>query len=68
MNVYGGEQTDVSGINYGKVFISPITYAGSTLSQSRKEDIISFIKPRMTLGLTPLIINPDILYIRKYIS
>ena len=68
LNVYGGEKTDVSGINYGKVFISPITQAGSSLSQSRKNDILAFIKLRMTIGLTPIIINPDIIYIRNDIT
>jgi hypothetical protein len=68
LHVYGGEQTDISGINFGKVYISPVTKAGSSLSDSRKNDIISFIYDKMTVGLTPVIINPDFLYIRNDID
>ena len=68
LHVYGGEQSDISGINFGKVYISPVTKAGSSLSDSRKDDIISFISNKMTVGLTPVIINPDYLYIRNDIT
>lgn len=64
VNVYGGESiTDSYGVEYGKVYISAITYAGSYLSVNRKADILSFLKDKMTIGLTPIIINPDILYL-----
>ena len=68
LHVYGGEEADTPGVNYGKIFISPITYAGAVLSQFRKNDVIAFIKEKMTLGLTPMIVNPDILYIRNDIT
>jgi len=69
LNVYGGENSALSaGINFGTVYISPITYAGSTLSDNRKQDVITFIKDKMTIGLNPAIVDPDILYIRNNIT
>jgi hypothetical protein len=68
LHVYGGEEADTPGVNYGKIYISPITYAGSVLSQFRKQDVVSFIKEKMTLGLTPVITDPNILYVRNDIT
>jgi hypothetical protein len=66
LNIYGGEV--VSGINYGKIFISPVTHSGTVLSDSKKQDVKTFIQNKMTIGLTPILTNPDFLYIGSYIS
>lgn len=62
MNVYGGE-TETTGVNYGKVYIVPITYAGTALSENRKNDVVRFIKDKMTIGLTPVVTDPEFLYV-----
>ena len=60
-HVYGG---DVNGLfQYGKVFIAPITFTGELTSQSEKDDIQSFLKPRTTIGITPVVVDPDYLYV-----
>lgn len=69
LNVFGGESANsISGINYGKVFISPITYAGTGLTENKKQEVITYIKDKMTIGLTPVIVNPDTLYIGNAIT
>ncbi len=60
-HVYGG---DVNGLfQYGKVFIAPITFTGELTSQSEKDDIQTFLKPRTTIGITPIVVDPDYLYV-----
>lgn len=62
VNVYGGE-TVTGSVNYGKVYISPVTQSGFNLSDAEKNDIIYFLKNKCTLGITPVIVDPDYLYI-----
>jgi hypothetical protein len=63
VNVYGGEEVSNNAINYGKIFISPLTYAGAIISDLRKKDIINYIKDKMTIGLTPVVIDPETLFV-----
>jgi hypothetical protein len=59
--VYGG---DVEGLfQFGKVFISPITFTGEVTSQSEKDEIQTFLKPRTTIGITPIVVDPDFLFV-----
>jgi hypothetical protein len=61
VHVYGG---DTNGLfQYGKVFIAPITFTGELTSQSEKDQIQTFLKPRATIGITPVVVDPDYLYI-----
>ena len=62
VNVYGGEEV-TSSVQYGNIFIAPVTFSGTTISSVEKSDIIAFLKKRSTIGLTPIIIDPDFLYI-----
>jgi hypothetical protein len=62
VHVYGGE-TVTGQPQFGKVFIAPATFTGETLSDSEKEDIESFLSDKCTLGITPVVVNPDYLYI-----
>jgi hypothetical protein len=50
-------------VNYGKVFISPSTTSGTPLSESRKADIIYFLRDKRVLGIQPVLIDPEYLYI-----
>lgn len=68
LNAYGGETDSAVSINYGKIIISPITYSGAPISQARKQEILDFIIDKMSVGLTPLIIDPEILYIAPRIN
>lgn len=64
VNVYGGETISGFGdVEYGKVYISCSTYAGNNLTDSRKKDLIAFLQPRAMLGITPVLIDPEDLYI-----
>ena len=62
-HVFGGETVSGS-IDYGKVYISPLSYSGSTLSLSEKADIVNFLLQRCTVGITPTIVDPDFLYLQ----
>ena len=60
--VYGGET--VSGNpQYGKVYISPATFTGEILTDAEKADVEAFIRDRCTIGITPVVIDSDILYL-----
>lgn len=62
VNVYGGESI-VGSVEYGRVFITPVTFSGSPLADFEKTDIENFLKARCTLGITPSVIDPDYLYV-----
>lgn len=67
VHVYGGET--VSGIpQFGKVFVAPATFTGETLSDSEKSDIESYLSDKCTIGITPVVINPDYLYLLPEIT
>ena len=64
VNTYGGETISGNGdVEYGKVYVSCSTYAGNSLTESRKKDLIAFLQPRASLGITPVIIDPESVYI-----
>lgn len=60
--VYGGELA-LGTPKFGTVLIAPITYSGAILSQTEKNSIETFLKPRTTIGITPVIVDPDYLYV-----
>jgi hypothetical protein len=62
VNVYGGSTTN-SAIEYGTVYITPSTYTGAVLSDTRKTDIKTFISNLSPIGIKVDIIDPDYLYI-----
>lgn len=65
LHIFGGEDyAEIYGtVDYGKVYIAPITYAGTPLSENRKADVATFLKGKMSVGLRPEIINPEFLYV-----
>lgn len=62
VNVYGGE-TIANKVEYGKVFISAVTYSGAPLSDYEKQDIEAFLSDKCTLGIVPRMIDPNYLYL-----
>lgn len=64
VNAYGGETLSQFGdVEYGKVYVSCSTYSGTPLTTLRKNDLMSFLKPRATLGITPVLIDPEYIFI-----
>jgi hypothetical protein len=61
-HVYGGE-TITGQPQFGKVFIAPATFTGEMLSDAEKRDIESYLTDKCTLGVTPVVVDPDFLYI-----
>lgn len=61
-HVFGGETIE-NFPQYGKVFIAPATYTGEVLSDTEKIEIESFIANKCTIGITPVIVDPDYLYV-----
>jgi len=59
--VYGGDQN--GSFQFGKVFIAPITFTGELTSRAEKTEIEAFLKPRSTIGITPVVVDPDYLYV-----
>lgn len=59
--VYGGEQNGT--FQFGQVFITPVTFTGEMLSQAEKDEVQAFLKPKTTIGITPVVVDPDYLYI-----
>lgn len=62
VNVFGGEIITDS-VQYGRVFCSPVTYSGAPLSEIEKQNITTFLTSRCTLGITPVVIDPDYIYL-----
>lgn len=62
-HVYGGETT-IGDVNYGKVFVCPVTQSGFALTNSEKYQVEVFLRDRMTLGIAPAFVDPDILYLQ----
>ena len=62
VNVYGGELLYGS-VDYGKVFISPASQSGSKITAALKTDIVSYISNKNSIAITPVIIDPEILYV-----
>lgn len=60
--VYGGELASGTP-KFGTVIITPITYSGEPLSLSEKNSIETFLKPRMTIGITPVVVDPDFILV-----
>jgi len=67
VNVYGGETVSGS-VEYGKVFISAVSRSGSIVTDSLKTDIINFISNKNSIGIKPVIIDPDFLYISPTVT
>jgi hypothetical protein len=64
VNAYGGETiSGIGDVEYGKVYVSCSTYSGTALTDSRKKDLIAFLQPRSSLGISPVIIDPEFVYI-----
>ena len=61
--VWGGENNTPP--VYGKVFISVLdtNYNGAIISDGEKQYLLDQIKQKMVIGVTPEIVDPDILYI-----
>ena len=62
VNVFGGTITNTA-VEYGKVYISPSTYSGIVLTESRKKDVETFVNNLSPIGIVTSVINPDYLYI-----
>jgi hypothetical protein len=62
VNVFGGESITNS-VEYGKVFITPVTYSGDPLSDLEKQNIETYLHDKCTIGIKPRVINPDYLYL-----
>lgn len=62
VHVFGGETVNNS-VQFGKVFISPVSYSGYTLSNTEKDEIEAFLANKCTLGIKPKVIDPDFLYL-----
>jgi len=62
VNVYGGEEV-IEAPRFGSVYIVPVTFTGELLSQEEKFNIETFLKRRMNIGVTPIVINPDFLFV-----
>lgn len=60
VSVWGGEDNDPP--QYGKVYISIVPKANQTLTTSRKTQITTAIKQKRSLGLTPVLVDPDIFF------
>jgi hypothetical protein len=62
VNVFGGESS-VDLVQYGKVFITPVTYSGAPLSDVDKQNIEIFLQDKSAVSIKPIVIDPDYLYI-----
>jgi hypothetical protein len=62
VNVFSGSVTNTA-VEYGKVYISPSTYSGTTLTDYRKTDIQNFLDNLSPIGINVKVIDPDYMYV-----
>jgi hypothetical protein len=62
ISVYGGDS--VSPPQYGKVFIALSISGVESLPTSKREEYLSFIKPKMANPIQPIFVNPTFVYAR----
>lgn len=62
VHVYGGE-TVTGTVQFGKTFVVPITKNGHSLANFQKNDIQAFLSDKCTVGINPIVINPNYLYL-----
>jgi hypothetical protein len=62
VNVYGGEKV-IGAPRYGTVYIVPVTFTGENLSDFEKKDIEDFVRNRTIIGLSPIVTDPDYIYV-----
>lgn len=62
VNVYGGESVQGS-VQFGRVFVVPVTFSGAPLSVIEKDNIEAFLLDKCTMGITPVVTDPDYLYL-----
>lgn len=62
VNVFGGEKVTAN-VSFGKVYVTPVTFSGAPLADFEKTDIENFLRARCTLGITPVVNDPDYLYV-----
>lgn len=62
VNVYGGENIK-DDVKYGKVFVVPITYSGTTVSESERTKIEKYLNDRSTIGISCTVLQPEYLYL-----
>lgn len=60
--VYGGE-TVMGAPQYGRVFVSPLTFSGEPLTNTEKTEIEAYVGERSTIGISPVVIDSDRLYL-----
>lgn len=59
--IWGGEDNDPP--QYGKVYMSILPKPNQTLTASRRGQIVTDIKKKRSLGITPTFVDPEIFYI-----
>jgi hypothetical protein len=62
ISVYGGDS--VSPPQYGKVFIALSISGVESLPTSKRDEYLSFIKPKMANPIQPIFVNPTFVYAR----
>lgn len=62
VNVYGGESVQGS-VQFGRVFVVPVSFSGAPLSVIEKDNIEAFLRDKCTMGITPVVTDPDYLYL-----
>lgn len=66
ISAYGGEEVDPP--QYGKVYISVDLQNADGISQSAKDKFYTFIKPRTTVSIDPVFIDPEFLYVEAQVQ
>lgn len=59
--VYGGEELDPP--QFGRVVVAIDTVNNEGITEADKAEYTEFLSTRSTVGITPLVVNPDFLYV-----
>jgi len=67
VHVYGGEEIDGS-VEYGRVYIVASSISGNPISNVDKSSIKAYVSNKNSLGIQPILIDPDYLALKLYIN
>lgn len=66
VSVYGGDEMNPP--RYGKVAVSINPYSGSTISDSFKASVVSFLADKTPLPIQPVFVDPEFMYAKVDLS
>ena len=60
--IFGGEEIPTA-VEYGTVYISATTFSGTPITETRRDDLIRFLKDKKIINVQNRVVDPEYLYV-----